>query len=116
MDVLETDILAEIRVDQGYYDSDLLAAPLGSMVRGSRNVFMTDGTNQKTFKGLLEDGIGGRSLFNIAGGYASLNDDGDTQGVGNVFNYINESLLTMGAGHLYINATATLIPTGTPQG
>jgi hypothetical protein len=46
-------------------------------------------------------------LFNIAGGYASLNDDGDTQGVGNVFNYINESLLTMGAGHLYINGVST---------
>jgi hypothetical protein len=107
MDVLETDILAEIRVDQGYYDTDLLAAPSGAMVRGSRNVFMTDGTNQKVFKGLLEDGVGGRSLFNIAGGHASLNDDGDTQGVGNVFNYINESLMMMGAGRLYINGSDT---------
>src|SRR6185369_4134830 len=105
MDVLENTPLAEIGVTAGFFDTDTLAYPPNAMAAGSKNVFIVDQDAQRTFKGLNAHGTGGRTMFNVANGYASLNDAGAAQGVGSVINFINESLFFIGSGEVFYNGS-----------
>ena len=101
MNILHTHTFSE-----GYYDTDNLAYPANCMAPGSQNVFLTSASSQRVFRGFATTGLtGGRSMFNVAGGFASLNDVGMTQGVGSIFNYINESLFWIGSGEVYYNGS-----------
>jgi hypothetical protein len=105
MDTIEQEIIATVQVGGGYFDTDELTYPADSMAVGSENVFIVDHHAQKIFKGLTANGTGGRTMFNVAGGYASLNDNGGTDGVGSIFNFINESLFAIGGGKARFNGT-----------
>lgn len=115
MSDIETDIIATARVGGGYFNTDTLTYPEDAMAPGSKNVFLTDNNSQRVFRGLTANGTGGRTMFNVAGGYASLNDVGATHGVGSVFNFINESLFGIGAGTLYYNGVSNTTVTSTLQ-
>lgn len=115
MDPIELDILGAARIGGGYFNTDTLTYPEDAMAPGSKNVFLVDNSAQRVFRGLTSHGTGGRSMFNVAGGYASLNDNGATQGVGSVFNFINESLFGIGAGKLYYNGVFNTNVTSTLQ-
>jgi len=97
-------LLIEFLFVEGYFDTDILAAPGGSMVRGSKNLFVTDQGSLRVFRGVKDTGLtGGRTMFVVANGFAALKDIGSTQGVGSIFNYISESLFWIGEGTVLMN-------------
>lgn len=108
MSEIENEVLAGVGVSGGYFETDSLTYPPDAMAPGSKNVFITNNNSQQVYRGLTLTGTGGRTMFNVAGGYASLNDVGATQGVGSVFNFINESLFAIGSGQVYYNGTALI--------
>jgi hypothetical protein len=115
VDSIELDILGSARAGGGYFNTDRLTYPEDAMAPGSENVFIVDNNAQRIFRGLTSSGVGGRTMFNVAGGYASLNDAGATLGIGSVFNFINESLFGIGAGTLYYNGVSNTTVSSTLQ-
>lgn len=105
MSDIENVVIHTVQVGGGFFNTDTLAYPPDAMAPGSENVFITDYNAQRVFRGLTANGTGGRTMFNVAGGYASLNDVGATQGVGSVFNFINESMFAIGAGEVFYNGS-----------
>lgn len=97
--------LYRFNFNSGFFSTDKTAYPEGAMADGSENVFLVDIGRLYVFKGIQFYGQGGRTLFPISGGYASLNDYGSTNGIGSVFNYLNESLMAIGSGKIFINGT-----------
>jgi hypothetical protein len=114
MSDIETTVIATARVGGGYFNTDALTYPQDAMAPGSKNVFLVDNHSQRVFRGLDPAGTGGRTMFNVAGGYASLNDVGATQGVGSIFNFINESLFAIGSGEVYYNGSVLVDSTPSP--
>jgi len=97
-------LLIEFLWSEGYFDTDILAAPGSSMVRGSKNLFVTDQGSLRVFRGVKDTGLtGGRTMFVVANGFAALKDIGATQGIGSIFNYISESLFWIGEGTVLMN-------------
>jgi hypothetical protein len=109
MSTIERQVLHNFTFDQGYVSTDLTSYPEGVMAAGSKNVFFIEEGRHYIFRGLLQasPSVGGSALFNIAGGMASLNDVGSTVGQGSIFNYVNESLFSIGAGRIYLYGTDT---------
>lgn len=112
MSQIESTVIAPIRVGGGYFNTDHLTYPEDAMAVGSENVFIVDNNAQRVFRGLTSNGTGGRTMFNVAGGYASLNDNGSTEGRGSIFNFINESLFVIGAGKARYNGAQLTDATG----
>jgi hypothetical protein len=100
----------------GFFDTDRHAVPENALTSGSFNVLLTGQNHQRVWKGLKSSGTGGRSMFKLIGGYASLNDytSGMTsiQGLGSVFNFISKSMFFIGEGKVYYNGSA--LGGGTP--
>lgn len=114
MSDIENEVLAGVNLGGGYFNTDTLTYPMDAMAPGSKNVFIVDNNSQRVFRGLTANGTGGRTMFNVAGGYASLNDVGATQGVGSIFNFINESLFAIGAGEVFYNGSVLVDSTPSP--
>lgn len=115
MSDIENGVLSGVQVGGGYFNTDTLTYPPDALAPGSKNMFIVDNHSQRVFRGLSSNGTGGRTMFNVAGGYSSLNDVGATQGVGSVFNFINESLFAIGSGQVYYNGSVLVDPTPTPS-
>jgi hypothetical protein len=125
--MIDPQLLDTYQVRTGYYDADRSSIPAGAMARGSFNVFLQGYQNQRIFRGLKIAGVGGRSMFTVAGGYAALLDvmeseseseselEQTIQGIGSVFNFIANSLFFIGDGEVYYNGaalvdTTTMLP------
>ncbi len=114
----DTEVLEVLGFRGGFYDSDKLTAPQDALAPGSENYFVTADNSLRAFRGMsLNANVkGGRQMFTVAGGYASLNDytSGSTiQGNGSVFNYINETLWYVGAGQVFYNGKSLYKENGT---
>lgn len=109
---LEKQLLKTFTFGEGYFDTDILAVPDNCLAPGSQNIFITSSNSQRIFRGLHAPSSvdSGRTMFNVAGGWAALKDVGSTRGLGSVFNYINESLFFIGAGEVMYNG-AVLVDT-----
>jgi hypothetical protein len=67
-------LLDTYEILSGYFATDRTVTPPNALAECSRNVFLQGFRNQRIFRGLKDAGVGGRSMFNIAGGYAALVD------------------------------------------
>lgn len=90
----------------GFYHTDRPHIPENAMADGSKNIFVQGRNAMRTFRGLKESGVGGRTMCKVSGGYASLNDTDDVLGIGSVFNYIANSLFWIGEGSVLLNGEA----------
>lgn len=114
MSSIENDVIAAFRVGGGYFNTDHVTYPEDAMAPGSQNVLITDNNAQRIFKGLDSNGTGGRVMFPVAGGYASLNDYSSVTASGSIFNFINESMFAIGAGRVYYNGAQLVDSTPAP--
>jgi hypothetical protein len=105
---IKNEVLSAIKVGGGYFNTDHLTYPPDAMAPGSDNMLIVDNHAQRVFRGLTSSGTGGRVMFSVAGGHASLNDD-PSSASGSIFNFINESLFAIGSGAIFYNGTDTTI-------
>jgi hypothetical protein len=101
---IEKEALKLFKFTNGYFNSDLLVHPDDCLASGSKNLIITGSDSLRVFRGLKDTTLtGGRTMVQIPTGYASLVDFGGSQGNGSIAPYVNESLLIIGGGHVYIN-------------
>ena len=113
---MDNQLLDTLKFDGGYFDTDELSYPANVMEPSSKNVFTIGSRGQRIFRGLdlVPSVDGGRQMFNVANGYASLNDYSMVEANGSIFNFINESLFWIGAGEVFYNGSVLVDPTPAP--
>lgn len=106
MDDIENQPLNTFRFTRGYINTDRLSYPPDCLAEGSKNLIITGNDSLRVFRGIKSRSLtAGRTMFQVANGWAALQDDGGTQGIGSIFNYMNESLMWIGGGKVNINGT-----------
>lgn len=112
---MKPELLYAFNFDAGYYDTGFDHYPPNSLGRGSSNVSIIGGNNIHIYGGpYVQTGEGARYIFNLAGGIGGLLDN-PTPAFGSLFNFINESLLTIGSGKVVYKGSVLVDSTPTPH-